>query len=253
MRCHVASLLRRSSDWQSQPSTTSSCAAGGSKPIGGPAHGGLHSIRRSAGPRPRGGRRPQIVAIRLSPPSHAFLKSAFACKGPSAHPAPSRSSRRACRTTPRSAGDPPAAASRVADPGAAGHSSPRSHACVNSVAARGPAPSSSASPAPAHLDDEQRGTREALARSTAATTWRHCSRMTRRCSRPADAPPPRAGAARRPGRSTFYVHAEVAIAADDRAGLERVCRYLARPPLAQERLERLADGRLRCGSSALAP
>jgi hypothetical protein len=31
----------------------------------------------------------------------------------------------------------------------------------------------------------------------------------------------------------------------DRAHLERLCRYLERPPIAQERLERLADGRIR--------
>lgn len=43
----------------------------------------------------------------------------------------------------------------------------------------------------------------------------------------------------------FNVHAKVAIPAGDRARLERLCRYLARPPLAQERLTALADGRLR--------
>jgi hypothetical protein len=32
--------------------------------------------------------------------------------------------------------------------------------------------------------------------------------------------------------------------ADDRAGLERLCRYLLRPPLAQERLTMLPDGRV---------
>jgi hypothetical protein len=43
----------------------------------------------------------------------------------------------------------------------------------------------------------------------------------------------------------FNVHAKVAIPAGDLARLERLCRYLARPPLAQERLTALADGRLR--------
>ena len=43
----------------------------------------------------------------------------------------------------------------------------------------------------------------------------------------------------------FNVHAKVAIPAGDRARLERLCRYLARPPLAQERLTALADGRFR--------
>jgi len=42
----------------------------------------------------------------------------------------------------------------------------------------------------------------------------------------------------------FSLHAGVAIAATDRAGLERLCRYMARPALASERIERLADGRI---------
>jgi hypothetical protein len=43
----------------------------------------------------------------------------------------------------------------------------------------------------------------------------------------------------------FNVHAKVAIDGHDRKRLERICRYLGRPPIAQERLERLSDGRLR--------
>ena len=42
----------------------------------------------------------------------------------------------------------------------------------------------------------------------------------------------------------FSLHAGVAVAAVDRAGLERLCRYMGRPALASERLERLADGRI---------
>ena len=38
---------------------------------------------------------------------------------------------------------------------------------------------------------------------------------------------------------------KVAIPAGDRDRLERLCRYLARPPIAQDRLTALADGRLR--------
>ena len=57
----------------------------------------------------------------------------------------------------------------------------------------------------------------------------------------------------------FSLHAGVAIGAADRAGLERVCRYMGRPALASERLERLPDGRIlyrlrhrwRDGTSAL--
>jgi len=41
------------------------------------------------------------------------------------------------------------------------------------------------------------------------------------------------------------VHAKLAVHGNDRARLERLCRYLARPPIATERLTRLADGRVR--------
>jgi hypothetical protein len=40
------------------------------------------------------------------------------------------------------------------------------------------------------------------------------------------------------------LHANVAVPAGDRRRLERLCRYVARPPLATERLARLPDGRL---------
>jgi len=40
------------------------------------------------------------------------------------------------------------------------------------------------------------------------------------------------------------LHANVAVPPRDRQRLERLCRYMARPPLASERLTRLADGRL---------
>lgn len=42
----------------------------------------------------------------------------------------------------------------------------------------------------------------------------------------------------------FNVHAGLVVDGRDRKRLERVCRYAGRPPIAQERLERLADGRL---------
>jgi hypothetical protein len=42
----------------------------------------------------------------------------------------------------------------------------------------------------------------------------------------------------------FDLHANVWVSANDRAGLERRCRYLLRPPVAQERLRLLADGRV---------
>jgi len=42
----------------------------------------------------------------------------------------------------------------------------------------------------------------------------------------------------------FSLHAAVAVPARDRRRLERLCKYVARPPLATERLTRLDDGRL---------
>ena len=54
------------------------------------------------------------------------------------------------------------------------------------------------------------------------------------------APPPRT--ARRDG---FSLHADAAVHENDREGLERLCRYGLRPPLALERLTRCEDGRLR--------
>jgi len=41
------------------------------------------------------------------------------------------------------------------------------------------------------------------------------------------------------------IHASAAVPARDRRRLERLCRYAARPPLAQERLSQRADGRVR--------
>ena len=41
------------------------------------------------------------------------------------------------------------------------------------------------------------------------------------------------------------VHAQRVVDGRDRKQLERLCRYLARPPLAHERLSELPDGRLR--------
>jgi hypothetical protein len=44
--------------------------------------------------------------------------------------------------------------------------------------------------------------------------------------------------------SGVSLHANVAVPARDRRRLERLCRYVARPPVATERLSRMADGRL---------
>jgi hypothetical protein len=43
----------------------------------------------------------------------------------------------------------------------------------------------------------------------------------------------------------YTVHAGVVIGARNRKGLEQLCRYIARPPLAKERVEALPDGRVR--------
>ena len=47
-----------------------------------------------------------------------------------------------------------------------------------------------------------------------------------------------------PQHRGMSLHADVAVPARDRRRLERLCRYVARPPLAGERLEALPDGRL---------
>ncbi len=58
--------------------------------------------------------------------------------------------------------------------------------------------------------------------------------------------PEKARALERVGESLgVNVHAEVAVPARDRARLERLCRYVCRPPIAQERLVEVAGGKLR--------
>ncbi|MBL9020565.1 MAG: transposase [Myxococcales bacterium] len=58
--------------------------------------------------------------------------------------------------------------------------------------------------------------------------------------------PEKARIAERVGESLgVNVHAEVAVPARDRARLERLCRYVCRPPIAQERLVEVAGGKLR--------
>jgi integrase len=42
----------------------------------------------------------------------------------------------------------------------------------------------------------------------------------------------------------FDLHANVWVLADDQAGLERLCRYILRPPFAQERLRLRSDGHI---------
>jgi hypothetical protein len=47
-----------------------------------------------------------------------------------------------------------------------------------------------------------------------------------------------------PQHDGMSLHADVAVPARDRRRLERLCRYVARPPLAHDRLETMPDGRL---------
>jgi len=57
--------------------------------------------------------------------------------------------------------------------------------------------------------------------------------------------PKRARSGERVGESQgINVHAEVVVPARDRARLERLCRYVCRPPIAQNRLEQLPGGKL---------
>jgi hypothetical protein len=56
--------------------------------------------------------------------------------------------------------------------------------------------------------------------------------------------PPALEGARCASASGVSLHANVAVPARDRRRLERLCRYVARPPVATERLSRLEDGRL---------
>jgi hypothetical protein len=50
--------------------------------------------------------------------------------------------------------------------------------------------------------------------------------------------------------SGINVHAKQLVGGRDRKQLERLCRYVTRPPLSQEHLEQRTDGRLGEGSVA---
>jgi hypothetical protein len=59
-----------------------------------------------------------------------------------------------------------------------------------------------------------------------------------------DAPGPAGDSPWHARHASFDLHAGRTVRAEDRAGLERLCHYLLRPPLAQERLELLPGGRV---------
>lgn len=69
-------------------------------------------------------------------------------------------------------------------------------------------------------------------------------RRGRSVERHRGAPPRDVTVASRAASSGWYnLHAGVGIPAPDCAALERLCRYIARPPLSEDRLHRLPDGR----------
>jgi hypothetical protein len=73
--------------------------------------------------------------------------------------------------------------------------------------------------------------------------WRRLGdRVDPRDPEEADADPEASG--RVPRYGGMSLHADVAVPARDRRRLERLCRYVARPPLASERLEERGDGKL---------
>jgi hypothetical protein len=87
----------------------------------------------------------------------------------------------------------------------------------------------------------------AAVQGRAATGPRAGQRVLRFGDRVEIEPDERAAHEQTPGlarRNGFSLHAGVAVPANDRQRLERLCRYVGRPPVASERLSELADGRL---------
>ncbi len=78
----------------------------------------------------------------------------------------------------------------------------------------------------------------AIAGRSATRRGRKASRLQLRGGRPFQLPPRCASC------DGTTVHAGVVIGAKDRQGLERLCRYIARPPLAKPRVEALPNGRV---------
>jgi hypothetical protein len=69
-------------------------------------------------------------------------------------------------------------------------------------------------------------------------------RRVRRLGDEADAEGVMARGPRQAHLDGFDLHANVWVGGNDRAGLERLCRYILRPPFAQERLRLRGDGRV---------
>jgi hypothetical protein len=66
----------------------------------------------------------------------------------------------------------------------------------------------------------------------------------RQIGREPDAPWVTSSGPRQAHLEGFDLHANLAVRADDREGLERLCRYILRPPVAQDRLQLTGDGRI---------
>jgi hypothetical protein len=77
-----------------------------------------------------------------------------------------------------------------------------------------------------------------------AATGARAGRRLRRVGNDPDAPwlPP--SGPRRAHSDGFDLHADLTVSAPDRAKLQRLCNYVLRPPIAQERLSLLGDGRV---------
>jgi len=91
-------------------------------------------------------------------------------------------------------------------------------------------------PLPPPTDDEIGGVLVALGPRSGARVWR--------VGEEPDAPWVLSNAPRHAHIAGFDLHANVAVPAADRARLEQPCRYLLRPPVAQDRLRRMGDDRI---------
>jgi hypothetical protein len=96
-------------------------------------------------------------------------------------------------------------------------------------------------------DEPLLATLAAASLRTRIATGPHAGERWRRMGdrvEPSDADADPDGSPRVPQHGGMSLHADVAVPARDRRRLERLCRYVARPPLANDRLEERPDGRL---------